>query len=1290
MKIDPLSLYQHLTGWRRWVVFGAVALVVVQLIVAAMSLLLHGAILPDHLLSGFVVTAAVAPASFALLRRLVDQLKEQQVGQMANSVQRAEETLRVALESSDEGILMVDPRGKVLATNRRFRELWQVPVELVEAGRDEALLEYVVNQLVDPEAFIQKVQSLYGSDDESHDTIAFNDGRQFSRFTRALSVGGEHGRIWCFRDISERRKAEQALASSERQWHTILENLDAYVYLKDTEGRYVYANRAVRTLWGVDEDAILGFGDEKFFDEGTVAQIRNNDQRVLHDGETVRTEETNTVIATGHKATYQSTKLSLRDDQGRIYALCGISIDITERKRMAQRLSMAIEVTRTVMWELDFATGNLSVDQNSLPLLGVDEGNRIDTITGWVAHIHPDDRDDFTNGVIAASSPGNPDFDFEYRLVDRAGKVSWVHTRGRVVQHNVDDKALLAVGTTMNITSRKLIEAAVLESEQRSRNLSSLLRLMCDNVPDMIWAKDLEKRFLFANRAICNELLHATSTEEPIGKNDLFFALREREAHSDNPHWHTFGELCQDSDVITLQNGCPSTFEEFGNIKGQHLVLEVHKAPFVNEQGQVIGTVGSARNITERKAMDDQLRLSVSVFTHANEGIMISDIDGNILDVNDAFTNITGYTRDEVIGKNPRILNSGRQDAAFFEAMWRDLLARGRWVGEVWNRRKDGEVFAAMETISVVPDGNGRPGQYVALFSDITAIKEHERQLERIAHYDALTALPNRILLADRLRHAMAQAERRREPLAVVYLDLDGFKAVNDRYGHDVGDRLLMIVASRMKHSLREGDTLARLGGDEFVAVLLDIADLNACAPMLDRLLEAVAEPAEVGEQVLRISASLGVTFYPQEEDADADLLLRQADQAMYQAKLSGKNRHHVFDADHDRSVRGHHETLRRLRTALTSNEFVLYYQPKVNMRSGAIVGVEALIRWQHPESGLLGPGQFLPVVEDHVLSLDIGEWVIETALIAVEAWQAAGLDIPVSVNISAYHLQQSDFVPRLRAILSRHPSVAPSKLSLEVLETSAVRDLLHVSALIKSCRELGVTFALDDFGTGYSSLTYLKNLPVTEIKTDQSFIRHMLHDPNDLAIVEGVLSFAKAFHRQIIAEGVESVEHGSMLLQLGCDLAQGYVIARPMPATELSAWSQQWKPDPRWQARRAVSPPDLPALYASVEHSAWIEALEQHLNGTREVPPPPGHEHRRFDNWLDKDGRERYSNEAHFQVLERNHQKLHELAEQISALDEAGDRGSARSKLDSLKALWHQSIDELHDMLDTEAATGD
>ena len=592
---------------------------------------------------------------------------------------------------------------------------------------------------------------------------------------------------------------------------------------------------------------------------------------------------------------------------------------------------------------------------------------------------------------------------------------------------------------------------------------------------------------------------------------------------------------------------------------------------WLDEEKTLMTLVGNAfTGVLERKRADDSLRASEaryrSVVESVKEVIFQLDGGGRWAFLNRSWADLTGYAIEDTL------------DTALIDYVHADDRER---LAEVLDQVLRAEVDTCAEAVRFMRTGGGhrwlelsaRPvvdgsGGVVGLsgtLNDITNQKEHESRLEFIAHYDPLTGLPNRVLLNDRLQRGMAQARRRGQQLALAYIDLDGFKAVNDTHGHHVGDQLLKTVAARMKNTLREGDTISRLGGDEFVAVLIDLPDTESCLLLTQRLLTAVAQPVPLVGHELKVSASIGLSLFPQPDDVDADQLLRQADLAMYQAKLAGKNRYHVFDTAHDRSLRGRYEDLARIRRGLRGGEFRMVYQPKVNMRTGAVVGAEALIRWAHPEQGELEPACFLPTVEGNPLAIELGDWVIERALAQIVAWKRDGLALPVSVNISAHHLQAPDFMLRLQSALARHPEVWPGSLELEVLETSALESITHVSRIVEACAAIGVSFALDDFGTGYSSLAYLKRLPAARLKIDQVFVRGMPEDAEDLAILQAILGLASAFRREVIAEGVETVEHGELLLQLGCDTGQGFGIARPMPAGQIPEWAASWSPPSSW-----------------------------------------------------------------------------------------------------------------------------
>lgn len=574
--------------------------------------------------------------------------------------------------------------------------------------------------------------------------------------------------------------------------------------------------------------------------------------------------------------------------------------------------------------------------------------------------------------------------------------------------------------------------------------------------------------------------------------------------------------------------------------------------------GAPLRMVGTLSDISARKQQEMELREAATVFLNSYEGVMVVDLNLRIAKVNPSFTRITGYAPEEVIGRRPSMLSSGKHSKQFYRGMWASVEQNNFWMGEIWNRRKTGEVYTELLSIAKVYDSAGAASHYIGMFSDISYLKAHEAELDRAAHYDPLTGAPNRRLLADRLEQSIARTNRGGDLLAVCYLDLDGFKAVNDRLGHNAGDRLLVGVTESLRHVLRPADTLARLGGDEFVLLLSEVESPEECSLILERVLSSVSRPFDVDGQSVVVSASIGVSLYPHDR-VDADTLLRHADQAMYRAKELGKNRFHLFDPASDLKAQLHRQFVERLGVALVNHEFCLFYQPKVDLQDGRIVGLEALIRWQHPERGLLGPGEFLAYFYGSSLECPLGAWVFDTALAQAQVWQVQGVGVPISINISANHLLSANFLRDVRDALARHPGVAPASIELEILESTAIDDMASAITVLEECKRLGLMLALDDFGTGYSSLTYLCKLPVDMLKIDQSFVRDMLSDSEDLGIVEGVIRLAGAFKREVIAEGVETPEHGVALLGLGCRLAQGFCIAKPMPPDQFPTWSATW-----------------------------------------------------------------------------------------------------------------------------------
>lgn len=561
-----------------------------------------------------------------------------------------------------------------------------------------------------------------------------------------------------------------------------------------------------------------------------------------------------------------------------------------------------------------------------------------------------------------------------------------------------------------------------------------------------------------------------------------------------------------------------------------------------------------------------------------------TDLTGVITYVNPQFCVISGYDEAELLGQNHRMLNSGQHSRAFFEEMWSTISSGQTWRGDVCNRAKNGDLYWVDSVIMPLLDANtGRPQKYASIRFDITQRYQLESLLRFQAQHDVLTGLANRQLLQQRLDCAIIAADQSARQLGVCFLDLDGFKGINDRWGHACGDQLLLQVAQRLSDVVRTHDLVARLGGDEFVVLLTELDGLADAQVVVERILAALALPYALPGTTIELSASAGLTLYPHDK-VSADTLLRNADHALYQAKQAGRNRFIVFDIEQNAVTSAYYLMLDSIAHALDQSELLLHYQPKVNMRSGQVEGFEALLRWQHPRDGMVPPLSFLPMLEESDLIIDIGEWVIDQALAQLAKWGAANHAWTLSVNIAARHFHQDSFVERLQELLARYPEVPPHRLDLEVLESVAMRDILQVQRTIKACQALGVTFSLDDFGTGYSSLSYLKYLPTQTLKIDRSFIRDFPPDKDDLALVEAIIKLSTVFNRQVVAEGVESIEQMALLMRLGCDVAQGYGIAKPMPACEIEAWSQQFQAQQTWSAMagftRSLKPHSAPIAH--------------------------------------------------------------------------------------------------------------
>ena len=998
-----------------------------------------------------------------------------------------------------------------------------------------------------------------------------------------------------------------------------------------------------------------------------------------------------------------------------------LSRDISERKRAEARLRMAIEATQLVFWELDLVEDRIHYDASMLQLLRLDHGEDPASSSALMELVHPDHRAALVRRFQVAMEPGDQVFSFEHQIVNRNGECVWLLTRGRVAQRDPSGRALLAVGTAMNISERKQAETAllrrneqlalmsgasqeinseldipvilrqlvvaalkitgaasgaaarlcggemvfseyhragqwlpvthsfpagygvpgqvlrtraayltndagsdpyVIEEVRRAIGFDSLLDmpiigrrgdlLGCFEIHDKPGGFDevdvrllqglaasaavaLENTALLAERRQAEQALRESEAlkalvlasaacgivaTDPAGLITVFnpgaetiFGYRADEVIGQVTPviFHDPDEVAALAETLSVALGIrvASGFDALvirARISGEAderettclrkdgrcITVRLAVTVMRDQQGVLGGYLGTVVDISAQKLATAQLGLAAKVFEQGGEGIAITDGACRIVMINQAFTRITGYGEEDALGQNPSMLASGRHEAAFFRHMWQTIKAQGQWQGEIWNRRKDGSVYPEWLSISRV-ERDGVTTHYIGTFIDITQHKEAEASIQRLAHFDPLTALPNRSLLDERVRHDLARAHRGRESLALIFLDLDRFKNVNDSLGHRVGDELLVQVARRLKSTVRDEDTVARLGGDEFIVVLPN-TDADGAAHVAAKLLEVTVPAYRIEQHELTCTMSAGIAMYPTDGDSFESLSMC-ADTAMYRAKQNGRNAYCFFTAEmQERSAR----TLQienDLRRALQHGQLRLHFQPQFALADRRLVGAEALLRWRHPELGMVSPAEFVPIAEECGLILPIGEWVLRAAVRQLRIWQRAGLPpISVAVNLSAVQFRQANLTESVAQIIAQE-GVPACFLELELTESIAMDQPLAAIATLDKLRALGVRISIDDFGTGYSSMSYLKRFRVDKLKIDRSFVAGLAVDPDDEAIVAATISLAHNLGLQIIAEGVENEAQLAFLCARGCDQAQGYLFGQPLAAADFAVF---------------------------------------------------------------------------------------------------------------------------------------
>ncbi|NML26975.1 sensor domain-containing protein [Zoogloea dura] len=780
------------------------------------------------------------------------------------------------------------------------------------------------------------------------------------------------------------------------------------------------------------------------------------------------------------------------------------------------------------------------VSQGSTGLCGYAPAEIVDNaFISWENITHPEDRARIREQIRRAAREGQR-FAVQYRIQTADGETRWVLERGITVPD--EEGRVVIEGFIEDVTPRQATLDALAHSELRYRHIF-------EYASEGIFQTTREGRYLAANPALARLYGYTTPEELMADLSDIESRLyvdperRRRFRHLMAMH----GEVINfESEVRRRDGSCIWISENAHTVRGP--------------QGEFICYEGTVQDISERKRNDEHLRLLATVFSNSNEAIIVTDAENRIVATNQAFTKLTGYRQEEVLGQNPRILSAGITPPEVYREMWADLEQNGAWQGELWDRRRDGEAYPKWLSISMVRDSAGQVQNYIGNFIDISEMKASEEQIRHLAHHDTLTNLPNRFSLNEKLAQAVGLCQRTGMSLALMLIDLDRFKAINDTLGHHVGDELLIQVAKRLSATVRTSDIVARLGGDEFVVVLPDGADATDAAHVADKIVRAISAPYLINGQEQRTSPSIGICLYPDDATEIGDLL-KNADVAMYHAKAMGRGNFQFFTEGMNAATTRRLSLESELRSGLEREQFVLHYQPQLDLRSGRLVGVEALIRWNHPSRGLIPPAEFIPVAEEAGIIDAIGDWVLQEACRQLGAWREAGLDpLRMSINLSTGQFLDKTLPARIAELLEVH-GLHAGLLDLEVTESVSMASPNETIEVMRALTGSGLSLSIDDFGTGYSSLAYLKLFPIRTLKIDRSFVKDIETDPSDADICDVTVLLAHRLGLEVVAEGVETEAQLKFLRSIGCEKIQGYLISPPVPAAQIESLVRRHPP---------------------------------------------------------------------------------------------------------------------------------
>ena len=965
---------------------------------------------------------------------------------------------------------------------------------------------------------------------------------------RALRMVGLH------LDVTVYRETENALRTAQNKYTAIYDTMpDAAGITRVSDGRYIEVNPAFSELLGIAREDVVGRTSQELGIWATEHERPALLQALQHHGKVERLPLVAQRDGLPIRGLMSARPVQLAGEACLVFVFRDMRQEHQTHNALMARnalLQQAGRLARLGTWEDVRGQGIIYWSDTCYDIHGLAPGAPLprDYLNEFVA---PSWRMALSN-LVRQSIAQQTEWSIEIEIVRADGRLVWLRMRGEPVLEN--GRVTRIRGVMLDIDAAKRAEQQLRQSEERFSRIFQLLPY------PMGLTLRSNGQYVHVNPAW--EEATGFSRYEALGQSSISLNIYTPEQRA---------ALIQ---AVGL-DGKISSFEAVMTVRSgeQRTVLQSMRSMDFDDKACWLFAL---HDITKRKNAEERVRereelLSLTI-SAASLGLWDWNLQTGLVGGDSAWRAMRGQASHHITSAVPpavswaadispadmqliasEVARHTTHPETPFDATWRVTHAHD---GERWVRNL-GKIVSF--------DTSGEPLRMVGVSMDVTAQRTQEEHLQKLAHYDALTGLPNRVMLGQKLDSAMTHALSTQSLLGVAYLDLDGFKPVNDRFGHDAGDQLLIIAGARLTRMLHAQDCVARLGGDEFVILLPGLIDAADCERILHRVMESIAAPYTLQSERVTVTASIGYTLYPQDA-ADADALVRHADQAMYAAKQAGRNRFHQFDAAHERATQQVLEQLTHLRAALAQGQFMLYLQPKVDMRRGTVVGAEALARWQHPEKGVLSPAAFLPLLESTELEAPFGAWVVDAALTLIGQLMQSGLHLPVSINISAPHLQQPDFAHWMAQQLARHPHVPANLLEIEITETAALYSIDVVANTLNALRALGIDTSLDDFGTGYSSLTYLRRLPLKTLKIDQSFVRDMLTDSGDLAIVQGVVGLAQSFGYSVIAEGVETIEQGEKLLQMGCNLAQGYCVARPMPINAFIEWAAQWQAPAAWK----------------------------------------------------------------------------------------------------------------------------